>query len=410
MTLSARLFAGLLLPLLVFVHEERFPDSSLARTREVAGDWDRKAESTWQKFAGEALAHAIKERDFVRSEILVNAHPELERPEIELDAEAKRAALQSQASYGKLPEVIADHGIPAVFPKPIDPPTRFSSFRAAVDTGRALGLIRRLKAAVKHWKDREVTQRGKELRGLISGLQALDEVLLNAAQELRISHTWVPRHLLALQEAQGPTQVPRAYHALDALMGKGQASEKVSDAREALRPKREVYHPFLPMSFQSHRGKTIRIPAVTDISSARFLEEFEGAVDTYWNQSPWARKHGIRFAFDWQKVPLNARFLKNEEDLENHLKRFPPKKMILTTGAQSSQVIRNAMVIGPGKITPRTLAHEFGHILGFPDCYMRTISGEGMFGIAVLEWSNPFFPDELMCDNHLGVVHAVLAE
>jgi hypothetical protein len=409
-SLTARLFAGLILPLLLFLHDGRYPDAALVRTREPANWLDQKAEAWWQKFAGTALAHALRERDFVRSDILVHAHPELERPEIEPDAEAKTAAFQSRASYGKLPEVIVDQGIPAIFPKPIDPPTRFSAFRAASDTARALTLIRRLKSAVKNWKNLEVTRREQQLRGIIEALESLDALLLQAAQELRISHTWVPRHIMALAEANGPTQMPRAYHALDALMGKGQTSERVNDARESLRPKREVFQPFLPLSFHSFRGKTIRIPAVTDVSSSRFLEEFEGAVDTYWNQSPWARRLGIRFAIDWQKVPINERFLKQQEDLDAHLKKFPKKKMILTTGAQSSQVIKSAMVLGPGKITPRTLAHEFGHILGFPDCYMRTISGEGLFGIAVLEWSNPFFPDELMCDNHLGIVHAVHAD
>ncbi len=410
MSLAARLFAGLLLPLLVFFHHFLFPDPSLIRAREQAGWLDQRTESFWQGFASRALAHALKERDFAKSELLLAADPLTERREIEPDAEAKQAALRNAASYNKIPEVIADQGVPALFPLPLDAPTRFSSFRAAADTARALALIRRIKKATRLWKELRVGNRTPQLLAILGILETVDATLIQAAQGLRISQTWVPRHLVALQDAKGPTGMPRSYRALDALIGKGSATTQVASAREELRPKREVFHSFLPMSFRSHRGQTIRLKVVTDIASRRFREEFEGAVDTYWNQSSWARGLGIRFSFEWQTLPVNTHFLKNEEDLESHLARFPKKRMILTSGAQNTQVMGSAMILGPGKITPRTLAHEFGHILGFPDCYMRTISGEGFFGIGVLEWSNPFFPDELMCDNHLGIVHAVRAD
>jgi hypothetical protein len=64
-----------------------------------------------------------------------------------------------------------------------------------------------------------------------------------------------------------------------------------------------------------------------------------------------------------------------------------------------------ALVLGTGSIDGRTLAHELGHLIGFSDCYFRTLSGQGLGGLAIFEWENPFFPDELMCDNQHGTVN-----
>ena len=44
--------------------------------------------------------------------------------------------------------------------------------------------------------------------------------------------------------------------------------------------------------------------------------------------------------------------------------------------------------------------------MGFGDCYVRTLGSEGLFGLAVLEWDNPYYPDDLMCDNTVGVPRA----
>src|SRR5262249_46239688 len=63
-----------------------------------------------------------------------------------------------------------------------------------------------------------------------------------------------------------------------------------------------------------------------------------------------------------------------------HVARFPASGAILTTGAQTTHVQNNAIVLGPHSVTPRLLAHEFGHILGFRDGYVRgyrNLRGDG---------------------------------
>ncbi len=42
-------------------------------------------------------------------------------------------------------------------------------------------------------------------------------------------------------------------------------------------------------------------------------------------------------------------------------------------------------MLGPHDVAPRTLAHEFGHVLGFPDAYLRGYKDLGVDGFQVLE-------------------------
>jgi hypothetical protein len=46
---------------------------------------------------------------------------------------------------------------------------------------------------------------------------------------------------------------------------------------------------------------------------------------------------------------------------------------------------------------PRVLAHEFGHLLGFVDAYLRGYEGDpdGPFGVRVVEWTG-------LMDNLMG--------
>jgi hypothetical protein len=48
-------------------------------------------------------------------------------------------------------------------------------------------------------------------------------------------------------------------------------------------------------------------------------------------------------------------------------------------------VQRNAIVLGSQPITARVLAHEFGHVLGFRDRYVRGYEDLGKDGFQVLE-------------------------
>ncbi len=67
-----------------------------------------------------------------------------------------------------------------------------------------------------------------------------------------------------------------------------------------------------------------------------------------------------------------------------------PGAMVLTTGAASTFArVGRYIQLGPAPTTPRELAHEFGHLLGFTDGYLRSWEGQldDPFGVVFYEWT-----------------------
>ena len=62
------------------------------------------------------------------------------------------------------------------------------------------------------------------------------------------------------------------------------------------------------------------------------------------------------------------------------------------------------MLLGPAPVTRRVLAHEFAHLLGFDDAYLRGFEGSpgGPFGATLVEWNGP--RDDLMANVEGGAV------
>ena len=52
------------------------------------------------------------------------------------------------------------------------------------------------------------------------------------------------------------------------------------------------------------------------------------------------------------------------------------------------------MALGPGEVSARTIAHEFGHLLGFRDGYIRGYRDLGSKGFEIIELTSVF--DDIM--------------
>jgi len=127
-----------------------------------------------------------------------------------------------------------------------------------------------------------------------------------------------------------------------------------------------------------------RVPVYTDIEDRDFVEAVKRSIESIWR---------LRAGQDSFRVDLNIVYVSSEElypegrpangtpiSILRHVARFPASGAILTTGAQTTHVQNNAIVLGPHSVTPRLLAHEFGHILGFRDGYVRgyrNLRGDG---------------------------------
>jgi hypothetical protein len=73
-------------------------------------------------------------------------------------------------------------------------------------------------------------------------------------------------------------------------------------------------------------------------------------------------------------------------DLRAHIARFPADVAVLTTGAGSTHFTAGrAIVLSPHDAPYSVVAHEFGHVLGFRDAYLRGYRDAGADGYVVTE-------------------------
>jgi hypothetical protein len=157
---------------------------------------------------------------------------------------------------------------------------------------------------------------------------------------------------------------------------------------------------------------TIRVPIVTDIEDTVFVRAAQSLIERQWtgraNGQDYRVLLDIRFVdpVDLYCGPVPADCAPPERgatlDLPAHVARFPASLAVLTTGGTQPYVLGGrAMILGPRDLAPRTLAHEFGHILGFDDAYLRGYRNLADDGYAIIE----LIPDrsDVMASSGVGV-------
>jgi hypothetical protein len=155
--------------------------------------------------------------------------------------------------------------------------------------------------------------------------------------------------------------------------------------------------PSVEMTILETIGETIvRVPVETDIEDTTFVRAAQSAVERSWSRR--VNDRDYRIALDVRFVrPVDLYCPRRQAgcappargtaiDLPSHVARFPAAFAVLTTGGTQPHVIAGrAMILGPRELSARTLAHEFGHILGFDDAYLRGFRNLGTDGYAILE-------------------------
>jgi hypothetical protein len=355
----------------------------------------KSTDQAWRTLALKLVARTQTDRERLSREL---THETQLLPVGSVDAPTEREAEMTTAGlYGRLPEVMVDRELGAIFPVPVTPPARFSWYQISVRAGETLTSLRHFESGFKQWRALPPAKRVERFGEVSAAWDEIEEREATLTHHVRYLETWIPRLWRQWEHPEGGR--PPAYVLTGAIsLGDPRLMDPL---REMMRPSRVVKRAFLPAELKPSKTP-IPIPVTTDITDRRFIAEVEGALATHWNQSAWAKREGVRFKIVWTHVPRDTAFARGKITLEEHLKTFAPDRAALTTGGLSTYVHGNALVLGPGVINPRTLAHELGHLLGFADCYLRTLSSQGVLGTAILEWDNPLYPDDLMCDNTVG--------
>ncbi len=280
-----------------------------------------------------------------------------------------------QGTYGKPPKILADVELGSVLPHPKEPPLRFSWYRTAREARELVQELESLEGGWSRWIGLSDAERLNTYPELAGKFETVHQKFVRVASLSRYLETWrkaPPENL------------------------EGQKS-----AERLFRPD------YLPHDLKPWAGQTVWLPIVTDLEDTKFLKEVEEALEIHWNRSPWAKRTRVRFQIHWRKAPQDLAFAMGAISLNQRLAKFPAGPAVITTGGLTTHVHGRHLILGPGRITRRVLAHELGHLMGFGDCYSRSLESEGPFGVALLGWTNPRYPDELMCNDRIGVVNQV---
>jgi hypothetical protein len=188
---------------------------------------------------------------------------------------------------------------------------------------------------------------------------------------------------------------------------------QVADADTAAAIRQVLGQPLVPSSVQvvtdneNHRV-VLKVPIYTDIENDGFLAQAKSVIEQVWQ----ARDADTSYSVEIEFRKISAAALYEGEttpqrgahfEVSVHAARFPAGGLVLTTGAEmTNAVVKRYVALGPGDISRRTLAHEFGHLLGFPDGYIRGYKDLGEMGLEIQELTTVF--DDIMSSPRDGAV------
>jgi hypothetical protein len=140
---------------------------------------------------------------------------------------------------------------------------------------------------------------------------------------------------------------------------------------------------------QDSSGTSVVLPIYTDIEDEAYLSRVEEVAEDLWQADGGAYRLDVVFRvvpaaqlYGPEAPPSRGEHI----DLNGHVARFASDGAVLTTGAESTHaLVGRAVLLGAGAMTGRTIAHEIGHLLGFPDGYVRGYEDLGEQGYEIRE-------------------------
>jgi hypothetical protein len=134
----------------------------------------------------------------------------------------------------------------------------------------------------------------------------------------------------------------------------------------------------------------LQVPFFTDIDDQDYVRSVQETIEKTWHLRDGGDEFRVELTVSY--IPAAQLYAENPPPKKGdkinphgHVTLFPHDGAILTTGALATHVSDRAIILGPHDIAPRVLAHEFGHILGFRDSYIRGYKDLGKNGFQVME-------------------------
>jgi hypothetical protein len=309
--------------------------------------------------------------------------------------------------YGMLPELLEN-----AEPKPVElTETRYSlerlSMRFARSGSDAALLARRVAA-----------DPGLPLEPWVDEFERLRDEMRNLEEHLDYHETWqieVPKWLAYFQDRNG---VIADVHGLEVRRAAGAPDEEIETRRRSIVERVAPFRPVPGLALADDGElQLLTVPLVTDIEDDAFLDQFVEAVEGAFSSDAAPRQKRFALRLEIEHVapavlyPEGVPALGAAIDCDGHLARFAPRSLILTTGAESTFALpARAVLLGSGPIERRVLAHEFAHLIGFTDAYVRGFEGTvgASWGVELIEWTG--LTDDLMGDPAAGAVSDAMVE
>lgn len=156
--------------------------------------------------------------------------------------------------------------------------------------------------------------------------------------------------------------------------------------------------------------RALAVRVATDVEDEGFLRAFAEGVERTWNGAKAMTEAKVRIDLAWDRraprdlYPEGPPDRGGKIDTAKHRERFGAAPFVLTTGADSTNAFAGAIFLGTATTTRRTLAHEFGHLLGFSDGYLRAYEGSPDDPNGAVFFEVGPFPESLMASPGTGRV------
>jgi hypothetical protein len=165
---------------------------------------------------------------------------------------------------------------------------------------------------------------------------------------------------------------------------------------------------FVQVNREDPERIVLTVPVYTDIDNQEFLARVKTSIEDMWQTRDADASYGLQIEFrvlaaaglysDGGPPERGARL-----EMRSHAARFPSDGAVLTSGAQTTHsLVGRYMALASANLSARTLAHEFGHVLGFRDGYVRGYRDLDGRGFEILELTSIF--DDIMSAPRQGQV------